>query len=219
MSAVDDSEISQGHAPGGARRQQRSLATRRELVDAARVIFARDGFELTRLEDIAAAAGKTRGAVYAHFKDKEDMFFAIVEDDIARDSEVLLESLHAAASQEDRLDVLARYLLRLLEDRPRMLLSVEFKLYAIRRPMQQKRLAHLHAAMCVRCAETHIDHLLPELSHSDPYRKRSQAAIFGAALDGLMLNRLFQPFAIADEEALTLIKAAVRLALVVVRDA
>ena len=197
----------------GVRRQQRSLATRRELLGAARVIFARDGFELARLEDIAAAAGKTRGAFYANFKDKEDVFFAIVEEDIDRDSRELLLGLSAVASLEERLEVLARYLLGLLDDRPRMLLSLEFKLYAIRRPQRQKRLASLHAQMCIRCAEVKVDHLLPEFSHADPDRKRRQAAIFGSVLDGLVLNRLFQPTALSQEAMLSLIRSAVRLAL------
>ena len=196
----------------GGRRQERSRATRRELVDAARFIFARDGFEATRLEDIAAAAGKTRGAFYANFKDKEDVFFAIVEDDIAHDGQLLLEGLSTACSTEGRMDVLARYLLKLLDERPRMLLSIEFKLYTIRRPQHHARLAALHAEMCVRCAEMHIDHLLPELSHSDPERKRRKAAIFGSVLDGLVLNRLFQPGAMKPDDMLALIKAAIRVA-------
>lgn len=201
------------HALGGVRRQTRSLATRQELVGAARLIFARDGFENTRLEDIAAAAGKTRGAFYANFKDKEDVFFAIVENDIARDGEVLLEGLMGVVSLEERLDILSRFLLTLLDDRPRMLLSFEFKLFAIRRPNRQKRLAALYAEMCVRCGETHIDYLLPEFGQADPVRKRRKAAIFGSVMDGLVLNRLFQPGSMQEHEMLALIRAAITVAL------
>src|SRR5579862_4390803 len=64
--------------------QQRTAATRRGLLDAARRIFARDGFEACRIEDIAAAAGHTRGAFYAHFSAKEDLFFAIFEREAGR---------------------------------------------------------------------------------------------------------------------------------------
>ena len=200
-------------SPVGIRKQSRSLATRRELVNAARLIFARDGFETTRLEDIAAAAGKTRGAFYANFKDKEDVFFAIVEDDITRDGEVLFEGLSGVSSQEERLDILSRFLLTLIDDRPRMLLSLEFKLYAIRRPTRHKRLVDLYAEMCLRCGELHIDHLLPEFGKADPVRKRRKAAIFGSVMDGLVLNRLFQPTAMQEHEMLTLIRAAINVAL------
>ena len=74
------------------KKQDRAIATRKHLTDAARQVFARDGFELARVEDIAAAAGKTRGAFYANFKDKEDIFFAIFEENLARDREQV--SLH-----------------------------------------------------------------------------------------------------------------------------
>lgn len=181
-------------------------------MDAARRIFARDGFEVARLEDIASAAGKTRGAFYANFNDKEDVFFAIFEEDMARDHEVIGKKLGALDTREERLEALSQYLLALLKDKPRLLLSLEFKLYAIRNPHGQKRLVNLHAAMCMRCAETHIDYLLPESSHKDPRRKRRQAAIVGAVLDGLILNRLFDPTALKPAEMLGLIRAAVQLA-------
>ena len=201
--------------PGGnaGRQQERSRTTRRELVDAARETIARAGVELARLEALAPAARKPRGAFYANFKDKEDVFFAIVEEDIARDGENLLGGLSAVSSTDERLDVLSRFLLKLIDDRSRMLLSLEFKLYAIRRPEHHRRLAALHAEMCMRCAEMHIDHLLPEFIYTDPERKRRTAAIFGSVLDGMLLSRLFQPGAMHSHEMLALIQAAIRIAL------
>jgi AcrR family transcriptional regulator len=56
--------------------QLRTETTRRELLDAAEEVFVRDGFEKARLETIAAAIGGTKGAVYAHFENKEDLFIA-----------------------------------------------------------------------------------------------------------------------------------------------
>jgi AcrR family transcriptional regulator len=174
-------------------KQQRSHATRKQLVDAARRIFARDGFEMARLEDIAAAAGKTRGAFYAHFRDKEDVFFAIFEEDMARDQERIWPPLSAATSRQERVEVLVQHLATLLSDRRRMMLNLEFKAYAIRHPHRQKRLVALVSAMCLCCAETGIDYLVPELRHEDPAIKRAQAAQFGALVDGLAINHLFDP--------------------------
>src|ERR1700735_713335 len=66
--------------PAPASRQHaRTEATRRRLLAAAEKIFARVGFEAARLEDIASLAGYTRGAFYANFDDKEDIFFALLE--------------------------------------------------------------------------------------------------------------------------------------------
>ena len=174
-------------------KQQRSHATRKQLVDAARRIFARDGFEMARLEDIAAAAGKTRGAFYAHFRDKEDVFFAIFEEDMARDQKRIWPPLSAATSRQERVEVLVQHLATLLSDRRRMMLNLEFKAYVIRHPRRQKRLVALISAMCLCCAETGIDYLVPELRHEDPAIKRAQAAQFGALVDGLAINHLFDP--------------------------
>ena len=174
-------------------KQQRAHATRKQLVDAARRIFVRDGFELARLEDIAAAASKTRGAFYAHFHDKEDVFFAIFEEDMARDQERIWPPLSSATSREERVEVLVQHLATLLSDRRRMMLNLEFKAYVIRHPRRQKRLVALISAMCLCCAETGIDYLVPELRHEDPAIKRAQAAQFGALVDGLAINHLFDP--------------------------
>src|SRR3984893_6479853 len=66
-----------------SRQQARTAATRRKLLLAAEQTFARDGYEAARLEDIAARAGYTRGAFYANFDSKEDIFFALLEQSIS----------------------------------------------------------------------------------------------------------------------------------------
>lgn len=206
---MDDSEKSSRGQETNSRdappRQARSRATRSELVDAARDIFARDGFEQARLQDISTAAGKTRGAFYAHFKDKEDVFFALFEDDLARDRQQIRAALAGKHSREERIEALTAVLTGLIKNRRRMLLSIEFKLYAIRRP-HHKRLAALHRAMKMRCAEAHIDELLPELRGQGGARKRETAAQFGALLDGLALNRLFDPPSMREPQLRFLLK-------------
>lgn len=54
-------------------------ATRAGLLDAAEQLFAERGVSRTSLNDIAMAAGTTRGAIYWHFKDKADLFNAMME--------------------------------------------------------------------------------------------------------------------------------------------
>src|ERR1700761_520014 len=88
------------------RKQVRAIITRKHLIRAARRILARDGFELARVEDIAAAAGKTRGAFYANFRDKEDVFFAIFEEDLNRDKARVSLELSEASSPEERVEAL-----------------------------------------------------------------------------------------------------------------
>lgn len=54
-------------------------ATRTALLDAAETLFQAHGVSRTSLQDIAGAAGTTRGAIYWHFKDKADLFNAMME--------------------------------------------------------------------------------------------------------------------------------------------
>lgn len=63
----------------------RGRRSRQALLDAARVIFARDGFSAARITDIADEAGAAHGSFYTYFKSKEEIFLALVgelEDDL-----------------------------------------------------------------------------------------------------------------------------------------
>ena len=156
---------------GALQRQHRGIVTRSELVRSARHIFARDGFEHARIEDIALRARKTRGAFYDNFKDKEDVFLAIFEEDVARDLTELGPLLLALPTIKERMEALAEYLAHLSEDLERMLLNVEFKLYAIRHPHKRKRLADLLRAMRLRTSIPEISRLLPQLDGKDDQHK------------------------------------------------
>ncbi len=61
------------------RTKEEALATRHKLLDAAEHLFQVQGVSRTSLQDIARHAGATRGAVYWHFKDKADLFNAMME--------------------------------------------------------------------------------------------------------------------------------------------
>lgn len=58
----------------------RSARTRQRLIDAGRFLIARNGFADTSTPDIVRRAGVTRGALYHHFADKQELFAAVYED-------------------------------------------------------------------------------------------------------------------------------------------
>ena len=59
--------------------RERTEATTAQLLRAARRLFAADGYNATALEDVVAAAGVTKGALYHHFDSKRDLFQAVFE--------------------------------------------------------------------------------------------------------------------------------------------
>lgn len=66
-------------APKPVRRRSSGLRTRAEIVAAAERHFAEQGFEATRLDDIAADVGIRRAAIFYHFGDKQDLYAAVLE--------------------------------------------------------------------------------------------------------------------------------------------
>jgi AcrR family transcriptional regulator len=194
-------------------KQERALSTRKQLIAAARAIFAQEGFESARIEQIAAKAGKTRGAFYANFNDKEDVFFAIFEEDMMRDQEKINAALFAASSEDEKIDTLARHLSDLLDDRQRSLLNLEFKIYVIRHPRKRKRLNDLYSEMCVHCSMKKISSLLPELTDADMPKRRTMTTEVGAAIDGIALNSMFNPGSISQERRIELLRLVAREAI------
>jgi AcrR family transcriptional regulator len=187
--------------PGLLPRQRRGIVTRSELIRSARHIFARDGFEHARIEDIASRARKTRGAFYDNFTDKEDVFLAIFEEDVVRDLTELGSLLLPLPTINERIEALAQYLARLSKDLERMLLNVEFKLYAIRHPRKRKRLADLLRAMRLRTSIPEISRLLPQLDGKTAGTKLIDCLAICSVMDGLALNHLFDPDGL-DNQAL-----------------
>lgn len=66
-------------------------ARRRQILDGARVCFARHGYEGATVRRLEETVGLSRGAIFHHFKDKESLFLALAEDDAARMADVVAE--------------------------------------------------------------------------------------------------------------------------------
>lgn len=92
--------------------------TRKEIIHAARRVFHECGVSRSTLEKIAKAAGVTRGAVYWHFKDKAELFFAMREDvfsPLVERTDALLLS-DQFANPLDAIEASVKEFFRVLED-------------------------------------------------------------------------------------------------------
>ncbi len=79
MSLTDRTTLPGGPTATTAAGSRKAEATRQALLQAARVVIARDGYSNARIADIAREAGKAVGVFYSYFKDKTELFAALVD--------------------------------------------------------------------------------------------------------------------------------------------
>src|SRR5258705_1896821 len=123
-----------------SRQAERTEATCRKLLAAAERIFARDGFEAARLEDIAAGAGYTRGAFYANFGGKEEIFFALLEQWVWHRIDSVRTVLRKQKSPRQKLAALRKHYAEIAKDRRVGLISLGFKHFFFWHPETDARL-------------------------------------------------------------------------------
>lgn len=100
--------------PKPIRRRSNGLRTRAEIVAAAERRFAENGFEPTRLDDIAGDVGIRRAAIFYHFGDKEDLYSAML-DQLFGDLEAPLPTTGSAT---ERLEAALTGWIELVAQRP-----------------------------------------------------------------------------------------------------
>ncbi|MGD9943191.1 MAG: TetR/AcrR family transcriptional regulator [Burkholderiaceae bacterium] len=93
--------------PRAPRWERRKQARPGELLDAALQLFVEKGYAATRLDDVAARAGVSKGTLYLYFPSKEDLFKAVVRENIVP----LIEDFQrdVAASSADSAALLGRF--------------------------------------------------------------------------------------------------------------
>jgi AcrR family transcriptional regulator len=182
-----------------SRQTERTETTRRKLLAAAERIFARDGFEAARLEDIAAGAGYTRGAFYANFAGKEDIFFALLEQWVRQRIDSVTALLRKQKSPEQKLAALRKHYAAIAKDRRLVLISLEFKLFALRHPEAHARLQTRHRHIRASWAELFAE-LLKTLGRTLPISNPAASACFLALAQGLLLEQLVDPKTLSEKD-------------------
>jgi AcrR family transcriptional regulator len=193
-------------------RDRRREMTRRHLLDAAAVVFARDGFHGASLDDVAATAGFTKGAVYSNFKGKDDLFVAVFEDRLTNEEQEMQRVLQESVGSTELNAHLPRVrgVIEGTWDDEWTALYLEFVLYARRNPASQEKLvasARRHREVTIGMLERSYasvgafpDLPLPVL-----------ATISMALFEGLSIGRLVDPPAVTREvvtDALTFLYGA-----------
>ena len=83
----DQATLHRSAAAGG----EEDSAKRRQIVDGARAVFLAQGFDAASMNDIARAAGVSKGTLYVYFANKEELFEAIVEEECDAQAEGIFD--------------------------------------------------------------------------------------------------------------------------------
>jgi AcrR family transcriptional regulator len=202
----------------GARVDRRTRAARAEgresrdeLLTAALQVFARRGYREAGVDEIAAEAGYSKGALYWHFSGKEELLMALLEERIdapMRDRVALLAS--APPERDMSVEATRTFAQQLGEQREAMLLEREYWSLAIRDPELRARYAERQTELRGALADAiaaRARHLGgPDLTMPAEDVARIVMSIIG----GLAVDDLIEPDSVRPEllgEALALVYA------------
>lgn len=180
----------------------RTKETRDLLLRSAETVFVRDGYEGAELGEIASLAGRTKGAIYGHFKGKEDLFIALFAERTRLHVDRMREMLAGSASIEQNLKIFREFYVSTLEDKNWSLLLLEFKLFAIRHPESKERLQKVHKELLPHAREEEYVKVFGSSRQGKSALSRSAAvATFAPILSALVVEAQFEP-ALLDEATL-----------------
>jgi len=177
--------------------ERRRELTRTALIEAAAEVFTRRGFHAASLEEIAEAAGFTRGAIYSNFGNKEDILIAVL--DLYTDRQLTaFADAFARASQgtrEERTAAAGEVWSHIQQEQRLPTLSLEMRLYALRNPAFRR-----HLAMAERRHQQQIAAFIEQIATTEgrllQFEARDLAEMLRAFSDGLS-----QLAAVDDERA------------------
>ncbi|HEX2285720.1 MAG TPA: TetR/AcrR family transcriptional regulator [Mycobacterium sp.] len=136
------------------RRKEKQAQTRAALVEAAREVLAERGLADTSLDGIAARAGYTKGAVYANFTSKEELYLALLDERFAGELERLTSALAGVEPPTEEARGAAREFMRFVWSDPAWpRLFLEFTVYASRDETYRRKLAERYRELHDRITE------------------------------------------------------------------
>jgi AcrR family transcriptional regulator len=181
-------------------REEQKVATRAALVEAARSVFARRGFQAATVEEIAEEAGFSTGAVYSNFGGKDDLVLQVVDETVAAEVRDYSELFARGRNLEERARGGADRWMELLREQPDYFpLFVELWAAARRDPELAERLGTRMGAMRDHSARLIEQGAADVGIHIDEESAKQLGAVINALANGLAFEKLFDPDGVPDE--------------------
>jgi AcrR family transcriptional regulator len=191
-----------GRSPDAGRRltrKEQQAQTRSCLLRSAVRVFARRGLQHASIDEVAADAGYTKGAFYANFASKEDLFLAMLDERF----EKRLAQIRRLMSSGEEIDQQAReageeFAAFLASDPDWQRLFFEFAAHATRNEAFRKELVQRYGTMRAGMADAFALRV-GELDVASPVPPEQIALMTFAMANGFALERLLEPDAAPDE--------------------
>jgi AcrR family transcriptional regulator len=173
------------------RRRQR---TREALLDAAASVFAKRGFHGASLDEIAETAGYTRGAIYKHFADKEELLHEVcvrLNERLFAEYDEVPNINQPFAEFTDVTEVVDHWSRMVERDTEFRVVMLEFLLHAMRSPEARERALEFRKLNREQLTD-YIAQRTPDVDEV-PISSADLAGIFGIMSDGFAQEALLDP--------------------------
>ncbi len=197
--------MSSGHALTRREKQQR---TRKSLIKAASEMFCQRGLDGASIDEVAQAAGYTKGAFYANFKSKEELFLVMLDERFSEELERLDGLLAGTDEPEEEAAAAAADFISFATDEAWQRLSVQFLAYAARNEEFRQELATRQKAMRERMARV-FARWKQGFDADFPLPVEEITAMTFFMADGFLSGRIIEP-ELSDELYTTMVSVFLR---------
>jgi AcrR family transcriptional regulator len=173
-------------------RREKQQQTRKSLLEAAAQLFCRHGLEGASVDEVAQAAGYTKGAFYANFKSKEELFLVMLDERFAEELERLDHALAGTQEPNEEARAAAADFIHFASDDDWPKLYFQFVVQATRDEEFRQELATRLVAMRKRLGEI-FKRWIEASGHHQALPIDQVTAMLCFMADGFLTDRIVEP--------------------------
>jgi len=179
-------------------REESRAQTRERLLEAALAVFAKDGVEKASIEEVAEAAGYSRGAFYSNFESKDDLLCAVLDREIQREGQEF-EAIVSAIPPDALIGKLREYYVEMGRDGASCEFWLDLQLHAIRNAAIRPRVAELMSKKREHVI-SQVQRVYAAICQNPPGSAETVALGLISIAQGIALTRMLDPQAISEQE-------------------
>jgi AcrR family transcriptional regulator len=173
-------------------RREKQQRTRKSLLNAAARLFCQRGLEGASIDEVAQAAGYTKGAFYANFKSKEELFLVMLDERFSRELDRLDRALAGTQEPHEEARAAAQDFIHFAGDQDWPRLYFQFVAHAARDEDFRQELATRHQAMRDRLTEV-FKRWKEGVGVTPTLPVAEITAMMFFMADGFLLDRMIEP--------------------------